>query len=246
MPFWKTRGLRRNACCTWPSEKNEGGISAPSETCKDIETDTAFEGRIQCIDDTNCNRCLKRQKKFRMRCRAPVYIGPMQRVQVTKGALLQQANASPTHAFHVIKGLLRAYFVDEKGKEHTYMFASEGWTIGDLEAAAFDQKTRLVIEALEPSEVEVFRLNEAFDAPVTDARLELKRMHRRAGALQRRVLMMMSTSALERYEHFLALHPRLSERIPQKLIASYLGITPQALSMIRRRRVKASRGNSSS
>jgi hypothetical protein len=43
---------------------NEGGISAPSETCKDIETDAAFEGRIQCIDDTKFNRCLKSEKKF--------------------------------------------------------------------------------------------------------------------------------------------------------------------------------------
>ena len=169
----------------------------------------------------------------------------MQKVKVAKGALLQEANAHSKHAFHVIQGLLRAFFVDEKGKEHTYMFASEGWTLGDLEAAAFDQKTQLIIEALEPSEVEVFRLNEVFDSPDADARLELKRMHRRAGALQRRVLMMMSTSALDRYEHFLALHPKLSERIPQKLIASYLGITPQALSKIRRRRVKASRENSS-
>ena len=69
----------------------------------------------------------------------------MQKVQVAKGAQLQEANTSSTHAFHVNQGLLRAYFVDEKGKEHTYMFASEGWTIGDLEAAAFDQKSQLII-----------------------------------------------------------------------------------------------------
>ena len=43
---------------------DEGGISAPSETCKDIETDAAFEGHIQCIDDTSFNRCLGRPKKF--------------------------------------------------------------------------------------------------------------------------------------------------------------------------------------
>jgi hypothetical protein len=42
---------------------DEGGISAPSETCKDIETDAAFEGCIQCIDDTSFNRCLRRPKK---------------------------------------------------------------------------------------------------------------------------------------------------------------------------------------
>ena len=62
-------------------------------------------------------------------------------------------------------------------------------------------------------------------------------MHRRAGALQRRVLMMMSTSALERYEFFLETYPQLGGRISQKLIASYLGITPQALSKLRAERV---------
>ena len=62
-------------------------------------------------------------------------------------------------------------------------------------------------------------------------------MTRRAGTLQRRVLMMMSTSALERYEHFLELYPDLSSRLSQRHIASYLGITPQALSKLRAQRV---------
>jgi CRP-like cAMP-binding protein len=66
-------------------------------------------------------------------------------------------------------------------------------------------------------------------------------MHRRAGAMQQRVLMMMSTSALERYEYFLETYPELAERISQKLIASYLGITPQALSKLRRDRVMPDR-----
>jgi CRP-like cAMP-binding protein len=68
-------------------------------------------------------------------------------------------------------------------------------------------------------------------------------MVRRAGALQRRVLMMMSTSALERYEFFLSTYPQLEGRLSQRLIASYLGITPQALSRLRAKRVGRSRTN---
>jgi CRP-like cAMP-binding protein len=64
-----------------------------------------------------------------------------------------------------------------------------------------------------------------------------ERMMRRAGTLQRRVLMMMSTSALERYEYFIEVYPNLSNRLTQRHIASYLGITPQALSKLRAHRV---------
>ncbi|MCB0509281.1 MAG: Crp/Fnr family transcriptional regulator, partial [Bacteroidetes bacterium] len=51
--------------------------------------------------------------------------------------------------------------------------------------------------------------------------------------LQRRIIMLMSASAKERYEHFLETYPELPNRLPQRLIASYLGITPEALSKIR-------------
>lgn len=116
------------------------------------------------------------------------------------------------------------------------MFAPEGWIIGDLEASGFGSATRLAIEALEDSEIEVRAMGD-LAANGEDAESQLKLMHRRAGALQRRVLMMMSTSALERYEDFLSTYPQLSGRISQKLIASYLGITPQALSKLRAERV---------
>lgn len=136
----------------------------------------------------------------------------------------------------VHKGLLRSFFVDDGGKEHTFMFAPEGWIIADLEASGFGNATRLAIEALEDSEVELRpMLDQVLEGQ--DAEGQFKLMHRRAGALQRRVLMMMSTSALERYEFFLETYPQLGGRISQKLIASYLGITPQALSKLRAERV---------
>lgn len=116
------------------------------------------------------------------------------------------------------------------------MFAPEGWIIADLEASGFGNATRLAIEALEDSEVELRpMLDQVLEGQ--DAESQFKLMHRRAGALQRRVLMMMSTSALERYEFFLETYPQLGGRISQKLIASYLGITPQALSKLRAERV---------
>ncbi|MAI24025.1 MAG: Crp/Fnr family transcriptional regulator [Crocinitomicaceae bacterium] len=156
--------------------------------------------------------------------------------QIKKGTLLQEVGQCPQVAYVVHSGLLRSFFVDERGKEHTFMFAPEGWIIADLEASGFGNATRLAIEALEDSEVELQpMLDRVLQAQ--DVQSQFKLMHRRAGALQRRVLMMMSTSALERYEFFLETYPQLSGRISQKLIASYLGITPQALSKLRAERV---------
>ena len=155
---------------------------------------------------------------------------------IKKGTLLQEVGQCPQEAYVVHKGLLRSFFVDEGGKEHTFMFAPEGWIIADLEASGFGNATRLAIEALEDSEVEIRpMLDQVLE--VQNAEDQFKLMHRRAGALQRRVLMMMSTSALERYEFFLETYPQLGGRISQKLIASYLGITPQALSKLRAERV---------
>ena len=160
----------------------------------------------------------------------------MEVVTVQKGQVLQEAGVRKVYAYQVVKGLLRSYFIDKMGKEHTFLFAPEGWVIADLYASGFDQESHLVIEALESSEVCVYPFGHFTDhQSKSDNRFKM--MHRRAGAMQQRVLMMMSTSALERYEYFLETYPELSGRISQKLIASYLGITPQALSKLRRDRV---------
>ena len=162
----------------------------------------------------------------------------MATLSVEKGTILQSPDTDSRHGYFVMQGLLRSYFVDDAGKEYTMIFAPQGWTIADLEAFGFNRKTRLVIEALEFSVVRKFNLHDVASGHSQDLAIELKHMHRRVGALQLRVLMLMSTSALDRYEYFLQTYPELSNRVSQKLIASYLGVTPQALSTIRKRRVK--------
>jgi hypothetical protein len=88
---------------------------------------------------------------------------------------------------------------------------------------------------LEDSEVIVFDKDCIFK---TDLNKEViaqnaELLYRRLGVLQRRVLMLMSAPAADRYEYFLKTYPDLYNRIPQHMIATYLGITPQALSAIR-------------
>ena len=61
----------------------------------------------------------------------------------------------------------------------------------------------------------------------------LDKISKRFSVLQRRITMLMSSSAIERYEHFLETYPQIVQRVPQRMIASYLGITPEALSKVK-------------
>lgn len=158
----------------------------------------------------------------------------------SKGAILQRAGQKHTKIFLIKKGLLKSYIIDEKGKEHIFMFASEGWVVSDIESQAFNNKTVLFVEAIENSEVVVL---EADEFSQSEKNLEeftfiFNALTKRVGVMQRRILSLMSASAKDRYEYFLQTYPDLPNRVPQKMIASYLGITPEALSTIRHKIAK--------
>jgi CRP-like cAMP-binding protein len=152
-----------------------------------------------------------------------------------KGELLQRAGNFKASSFYVKKGLLRSYIVDSKGKEHIFMFAPENWIVADLEALEFNEPIQLFIDCLEDSEVIIFNKDNLFKANSTNESIveNVKLLYRRLGKLQRRVLMLMGAPALDRYIYFLKMYPELPNRVPQRMIATYLGITPQALSTLR-------------
>jgi CRP-like cAMP-binding protein len=144
--------------------------------------------------------------------------------EVNKGEFLQRTGVLSTSVFLVKKGLLRSYTIDQKGKEHIFMFGSEGWIVGDNVEPG--EKGELFIDALEDSIV--IPISKSIP-PKSDTQKLLKRI----GVLQKRIIMLMSASAIERYNHFLEIYPDIVQRVPQRMIASYLGITPQALSTLR-------------
>ncbi|MFT5915418.1 MAG: CRP-like cAMP-binding protein [Flammeovirgaceae bacterium] len=156
-------------------------------------------------------------------------------VAFKKGDVLQRAGDSRVSTFYVKKGLLRSYIIDSKGKEHIFMFAPEGWIVADLEALEFDEPVQLFIDCLEDSEIIVFDKDCLFkaDLPKKTVAENAQLLYRRIGKLQRRVLMLMGSLALDRYIYFLDTYPELPNRVPQHMIATYLGITPQALSTLR-------------
>lgn len=152
-----------------------------------------------------------------------------------KGTIIQRSGDLKTSAIYVKKGLLKSYLIDSKGKEHIYMFAPENWVIGDLEAIQYKQPAELFIECLEDSEVITFEKDCLFNTELNKEQIakNAQVLYRRIGRLQRRVLMLMGAPAADRYLYFLETYPELPNRVPQKMIASYLGITPQTLSSIR-------------
>ncbi len=121
------------------------------------------------------------------------------------------------------------------------MFASEGWLIADIESQEFNHPTELFIDCLENSEVVVFNRKCFREALLTEEQLKENAylMARRIAVLQRRIIMLMSANAKDRYELFLETYPELPNRVPQRMIASYVGITPEALSKIRGKIVKS-------
>lgn len=128
----------------------------------------------------------------------------------------------------VESGLLRSYTIDEKGREHIFMFAPEGWIVADNTSP--EEPTDLFIDALEDA---VLVVKEKW----IDVEADAQKLVNRMGVLQKRVIMLMSASAIERYEHFIDTYPDIVQRVPQKMIAFYLGITPEALSTFRSKRI---------
>lgn len=171
-----------------------------------------------------------------MSSRVPTRFRNKKSVLFKKRSIIEHAGNRSNRVYYVIKGLLRSYHLDDKGKIHTFMFAPEDWIIGDVESIALGNQNSLYIDCLEDSEVIVSQeINP--DSNPTILEEKNNKLLRRVGMLQQRVIMLMSYTARERYEFFLKTYPTLPNRVSQKMIASYLGITPEALSKIRREMV---------
>ena len=95
-----------------------------------------------------------------------------------------------------------------------------------------DEASELFIDALEDTVAEVVEKD-------INADFDVMKLIRRIGVMQRRIIRLLSAPAVERYDNFVATYPDIVQRVPQKMIASYLGITPEALSKVKRAKMKA-------
>jgi CRP-like cAMP-binding protein len=153
-----------------------------------------------------------------------------------KQYLLQSGDVNRYQAF-VVKGLLRSYTVDEKDNEHILQFASEGWWIADLSSYLTSEPSILNIDALEDSELLLLDKN-AWEAsmksiPVLEHYFRII-LQNHLVSTQKRLLQSLSETAEEKYTRFLKTYPECLQRMPQHMIASYLGITRETLSRVRK------------
>ena len=143
--------------------------------------------------------------------------------------------------FYVEKGLLRFYSIDHLGKEHIIQFAAEGWFISDRSSIYFNQPSEFFIDAVEDTRVAI--LNEQFVCSASEVSAPFRRynehiLQNHIRNLQNRVNLLISATAEERYLDFIKMYPNLTQRVPQWMIASYLGITPESLSRVRKELTK--------
>jgi CRP-like cAMP-binding protein len=150
-------------------------------------------------------------------------------IKVAKGKIIQRSGEINTKVYYVKQGLMRSYAIDKNGKENIFMFAPEGWYIAD--SLKPEQEAVLFIEALEDSIVEVLPKD------LEREKVNLVSITNRMAALQTRILMLISSNAIERYEHFVQTYPDIANRVPQRMIASYLGVTPESLSAAKSKRL---------
>ncbi|MDX9750262.1 MAG: Crp/Fnr family transcriptional regulator [Flavobacteriales bacterium] len=157
---------------------------------------------------------------------------------VARKEMLQHAGEVNDHEWFVVQGCLRTWFIDDNGKEVTLSFAPEGWWAGDL--ASFSQRmpSRFFIQALEDTDLLAIRAEEKerlfAEVPALERAFRLA-VQRHLSALQDRFVHALSSTAEVCYTDFLQKYPGLSERIPQHIIATYVGITPEFLSKLRSR-----------
>lgn len=138
----------------------------------------------------------------------------------------------------VLNGCFKIYYLNENGSEQTLYFAIAGWWITDIDSLINHVPSILNIEALEDSEVLMISKKEKERLYETMPQIEklFRMMNQQSSvALQRRILSLTGKTADKRYLEFLEKYPGLEQRLTQQQVASYLGITHEFLSKIRKK-----------
>lgn len=158
-----------------------------------------------------------------------------------KNELLLSRGQICERAFFVEKGLIRFYSIDEEGKEHIVQFAPENWFISDRESIYFSRPSEYFMDTIEDTTVVL--IDQHFIETASEISPEFRNyneylLQNHIRHLQNRINLLIGASAEKRYLDFIRLYPDLTLRVPQWMIASYLGITPESLSRVRKELAK--------
>jgi CRP-like cAMP-binding protein len=153
------------------------------------------------------------------------------------GEFLQRAGEPAKVAAFVARGCLRSYVIDDDGREHIVQFAPEEWWLGDSDSLATGAPSAYFIDAIEESELLLLdpdghrRLIGGVPGYAAGFQTGIQR---HAAAKDRRIVSALATTAEARYAEFLRTYSSIAARVPLRMLASYLGMTPETLSRVRR------------
>ncbi len=162
-------------------------------------------------------------------------------VRLKQNEIIEKAGDTTSFLIHVVSGCLMTYFTDKQGNDHVIQFSTAEWWTGDLHSFSNQTPSIYSTRALADSEILLlpFKELEKLLERITKFERFFRIIFQNSLVVhQKRIIQNFSTTAEERYEDFLKRYPTLEQYVPQKYIASYLGITPEFLSKIRRKRMK--------
>lgn len=162
-------------------------------------------------------------------------------VKLKQGEFAETAGEVTTTFIHVNSGCLMTYYTDPSGNDHVIQFSTAGWWTADLHSLTQNQPSIYSTRALADSEIFLLpkiRLEELVERYPVFERFFRIMFQNSLVTHQHRIVQAFSFTAEQRYEHFQQKYPQLEQFVPLKYIASYLGITPEFLSKIRRKRME--------
>jgi len=155
-----------------------------------------------------------------------------------KGELLLREGEVAKYGAFVCKGCLRSYVVDNKGKEHIVQFAPENWWLSDIDSMLHKKPSLYFMDAIEPTEVllaEMTSFQKMLDQLPGFAESFRLGQQKHTAAKDKRIVSSLTADAETKYQEFLDKYPGIAQRVPLHMIASYLGISPETLSRVRKR-----------
>ncbi|AXT53686.1 Crp/Fnr family transcriptional regulator [Aquimarina sp. BL5] len=161
----------------------------------------------------------------------------LKETKVTKGEILLYPNDTANFQYYVQQGCLRSFFTDKSSKEHTIQFAITDWWIGDYTAFFKKEKAILQIECIQ--DASLLRLSREDMIEIFDEIPNIERYFRiktesYIGSFQKRIIGDLSKTAKEQYIDFVNTYPNIEQLVKNYHIASYLGITSESLSRVRK------------
>lgn len=153
-----------------------------------------------------------------------------------KDVLLKTGN-TVHYQYYISSGCLRTYFIDNSGKEHTVQFAIKDWWISDFTAYFTTSKALMNIDCIQ--DAVIYKVSRKDMESLYIEMPQLERLLRRKlemafASFQKRIIGNLSQSAKEKYISFIDTYPNIEQSVKNYHIASYLGVTTETLSRIRK------------